>query len=268
MGLIFSTTSELVSAFELDSGRGCIAIIGAGGKTTLMYALAKSLVKKGKRVISTTSTKIFPPNRDESPRLILIERMFPKTDQIMQKIQIEKHITIGLRIDEKSGKVLGINTEQLFSMLNLTDYLIIEADGAAGRPIKSPSLTEPVIPDFVDIVIPVIGLDSIFLLANHENVFRLEEFLGITGLTPGSTINVPAIVKLFSHPDGALRNVPINSRIKAFFNKLDKFENIELLSELVRCVLLTTRYEGFKDIISGSLKHKENKFRKYSLCSN
>lgn len=36
------------------------ALVGAGGKTTLMYALAASTVAAGEKVICTTTTKIFP----------------------------------------------------------------------------------------------------------------------------------------------------------------------------------------------------------------
>lgn len=37
------------------------ALVGAGGKTTLMYALARRMADAGRRVVCTTTTKIFPP---------------------------------------------------------------------------------------------------------------------------------------------------------------------------------------------------------------
>ena len=46
----------------LHVGRGVTAIIGSGGKTTLMEQLAKELSKKG-RVILTTTTHIRRPAR-------------------------------------------------------------------------------------------------------------------------------------------------------------------------------------------------------------
>ena len=39
-----------------------ISIVGAGGKTTLMFALARELSNKKGMVITTTTTKIFPPS--------------------------------------------------------------------------------------------------------------------------------------------------------------------------------------------------------------
>ena len=46
----------------LHVGRGVTAIIGSGGKTTLMEQLAKELSKKG-RVVLTTTTHIRRPAR-------------------------------------------------------------------------------------------------------------------------------------------------------------------------------------------------------------
>jgi probable selenium-dependent hydroxylase accessory protein YqeC len=48
-----------------------ISLVGAGGKTSLMFALAKDLQHRKKKVITTTTTKIFQPGPEESPKVIL-----------------------------------------------------------------------------------------------------------------------------------------------------------------------------------------------------
>ena len=50
---------ELAKA--LDVRKGVTAIIGAGGKTTLLLALARELAQAA-RVIVTTTTHIYPPD--------------------------------------------------------------------------------------------------------------------------------------------------------------------------------------------------------------
>jgi replicative DNA helicase len=40
---------------------GIIALVGGGGKTTLMLQMARELSKSGARVIVSTTTHIFPP---------------------------------------------------------------------------------------------------------------------------------------------------------------------------------------------------------------
>ncbi|MDA8406774.1 MAG: selenium cofactor biosynthesis protein YqeC [Deltaproteobacteria bacterium] len=257
---------DLVSALGIDSGSRCVALIGAGGKTSLMYALAESLVGAGKTVISTTSTKIFPPEPHQSPLLSLFADKFPRGDQIIQRLQLFRHITIGLDIDPNSGKVLGVTDQQIYSMLSWADHVILEADGASGRPIKAPIESEPVIPDFTDLVIPVIGLDSMYSKANQENVFRLHEFLRVTGLVHGALITVKEIVELFNHADGALRNVPKNAQVVVFLNKLDKLEKLEILSGLAWQMLTKITDPRLRSVSSGSLKFNRENFTKFIRC--
>ncbi len=245
---------DLVEALEIDPSCRSIAIVGAGGKTTLMYALAKNLINKGKTVISTTSTKIFPPEKNQSGGLILIEDIFSGINDIISQVQALRHLSVGMKFDPISGKLLGVSSDQIFLMLSWADHVIIEADGAAGRPVKSPIATEPVIPDFVDLVIPVIGLDSVLSVANSLNVFRLNEFLRITGLTQNQIIGVPEIVTLFNAPDGALRNIPAQASISIFLNKFDRLNNIEMLTELALKILATVKDHRLKSIVSGTLK--------------
>ena len=48
---------DLFSALALGQ-REHVALVGGGGKTTLMFALAGELLQAGKKVITTTTTKI------------------------------------------------------------------------------------------------------------------------------------------------------------------------------------------------------------------
>ncbi|MCD4678214.1 MAG: hypothetical protein K8S18_19810, partial [Desulfobacula sp.] len=59
-------TNTLIDNLQLNR-RGVISLIGAGGKTSLMFCLAKELENSGKTVLTTTTTKIFMPTPDQSP---------------------------------------------------------------------------------------------------------------------------------------------------------------------------------------------------------
>lgn len=50
-----------------------VGITGSGGKTSLMFLLAKELSKKG-RVLVTTTTKIYEPLKDKYEYLFLTEK--------------------------------------------------------------------------------------------------------------------------------------------------------------------------------------------------
>lgn len=255
---------ELISALEIKPVTRCIALVGAGGKTSLMFKLAKNMLERGQTVISTTSTKIYPPSPNQSQCLLLLgDDFLTGLKQITSKLQHHRHITLGLKIDSITGKVLGLKPEQISSLLSLADHVIVEADGASGRPIKAPNESEPVVPDFVDLVIPIIGLDSVFLPATKENVFRLEEFLHITNLDPGIKITPFEIELLFDHPNGGLRNIPETAKITIFLNKLDMIKDPEIVCELAQRIL-RVRSARIRSVVTGILMSKQNKFTRFN----
>src|SRR4030066_269712 len=57
-----------------------------GGKTTLMFRLAKELIQGGKRVITTTTTKILEPAPDET------ECLFVESDEEKLKEWVRGHV--------------------------------------------------------------------------------------------------------------------------------------------------------------------------------
>ena len=59
-----------LKAFDLPD-RPYVFLIGGGGKTTLMFALAKSLSDGGHSVVTTTSTKIHYPEPRICDRVII-----------------------------------------------------------------------------------------------------------------------------------------------------------------------------------------------------
>ncbi len=48
-----------------------ISLVGGGGKTTLMFALARELATINEFVLTTTTTKILEPSPSETPLLLL-----------------------------------------------------------------------------------------------------------------------------------------------------------------------------------------------------
>ena len=66
--------------------RELITLVGAGGKTTLMFALANELLAGHKKIITTTTTKIYPPEPGQSPALILGGReVFPEIEEVLAR---------------------------------------------------------------------------------------------------------------------------------------------------------------------------------------
>jgi len=120
----------------LEIQTGVTAIIGGGGKTTLMFALAEELKDFG-QVILCTSTKIWRPES--------LPVLTGKDDETLSAgLHASSVVCVGL--DCGDGKLAAPDCS--FSHLaTLAEYVLVEADGAKGLPMKAHAPGEPVIPD-------------------------------------------------------------------------------------------------------------------------
>ncbi len=229
-------TSSLISSFGIHGGECVIALVGAGGKTSLMYALAREMAARHEEVVTTTTTKIFPPRPDQSSCLMLVHED-PTLELLAENLSRWGHVTVGQCL-LPVGKLEGISDTTIGVCMRYADRVLIEADGSAGRPVKAPEAWEPVIPNIADVVIPVVGLDCLGRPATDEWVFRLDRFLEVTGLKEGQAIDAPSIARLLTHSAGALSRVPETARVVPFLNKTDQLADEQELHELVREISL------------------------------
>jgi probable selenium-dependent hydroxylase accessory protein YqeC len=260
--IAYKIFEDLAEAIEIKPKDRCIAVIGAGGKTSLMYFLANILTQKGKSVICTTTTKIFPPCCQQSPKVIFLNDELSGLKEISSEIAMCRHLTVGKTIDSNSGKILGVSNDQILSLTQIADHVIIEADGASGKPIKAPAPYEPVIPGMASIVIAVIGLDALFQPVNSENLFRLENFMKVTNSSPGAMITPDVIGLLSRHPEGLLRNVPDRSTVRVFLNKTDKIADYKFVIESAMQILQNMG-ERITSVVAGTLSGTGRLFRRF-----
>lgn len=139
---------ELAKA--LDVRQGVTAIIGAGGKTTLLLALARELARTA-RVIVMTTTHIYLP--DGFPCLLR-----PCEAEIAAALEKDPCICVGK--PAKEGKLTAADVP-VRNLAELADYVLVEADGAHGRPAKAHADYEPVVPPEANQTILVFGLSAL-----------------------------------------------------------------------------------------------------------
>ena len=134
----------------LQIGRGVTAIIGGGGKTTLMEALAGELSQKGS-VILTTTTHIRRPAQYE---------MLTGADEALVSAALSRsHIVcVGEAAEEGKLRAPQLSIEAL---ARLADFVLVEADGSKGLPLKAHEAHEPVIPSCAQRVVAVAGIDGV-----------------------------------------------------------------------------------------------------------
>lgn len=186
---------------HLGIRKGITAIIGGGGKTTLLMRLGTWYRAFGS-VVLTTSTHIFPPENT------------PLQEVILERIPLGFCIALGTR--NENGK-LSPPLQPFSEIIALSDYVFVEADGSKGLPAKAHAVHEPVIPDQTGCVIAVLGLDAIGCPV-EQSVHRSEILCRKMGLTPDHLFT-PQIAAnlLLSYPN-------ISS---VLLNKADSYTDVE-----------------------------------------
>lgn len=126
---------------------GVTAVIGGGGKTTLLRTLGEELARSGARVILATTTKFLPfPG---------IETVPGGEREIAEALGRRPLVCAAAPWGER-GK-LAESPVPMARLRALADYVLVEADGSAGLPLKAHAPHEPVIPAEAARTILVVG---------------------------------------------------------------------------------------------------------------
>ena len=242
-----------MEAFAIGA-REHVALVGGGGKTTLMFALAEELRRGGKRVITSTTTKVWHREALQYEKVVLVGDDLQWRDKAMEGLNKEGVIFIGHSLLD-SGKVEGISpslADEVYRDSNI-HYLLIEADGSAGHPLKAPAEHEPVIPRSVTMVVAMMSLEAMSARLDEATAFRVEQVSKVTGLVAGDILTPRALAKVFLHPAGLFKGTPAGSRKVVFLNKGDLVKE-ETKVEKLADLLLSDRLKSIERVIVGSLE--------------
>ena len=235
--------------------REVISLVGAGGKTTLMFRLAKELFLSGRKVVTTTTTKILEPTSGETSSLFIDPNEEKIKDFVRQHLNQYRHITIA-RERLGSGKLKGVSPDlvnELWSSQEI-DTIIVEADGAAGRPVKAPRENEPVIPSNTTLVVAILGVDGMERELNGENVFQPERVSKMTGIRIGERLTDEAMAMLMTHPQGIFKGTPSSSRVVSFLNKVD-IPNGVAKAKTIAQKIIEKKHRQIERVVLGQLKN-------------
>jgi probable selenium-dependent hydroxylase accessory protein YqeC len=185
------------------------ALVGAGGKTTTMFRLAAELTTQGKRVITTTTTHIFPPDAGQTEALIFAPTRALLLERAAAALAAHAHITIAAE-PTPEGKLLGLPPAWVTDLRTLPgiETILVEADGAKGRMLKAPAAHEPVIPPGADLVLLLASASVLGQPLNEAIAHRVEQITAVTGLAPGEIITAQALATLATSDHGLLKGLP------------------------------------------------------------
>ena len=224
---------SLKEALGLQSSQ-MVALIGAGGKTTTLFHLAKELRDDGGKVLATTTTKVFKPTKPHVDRLFLVQDVHA-FQQESSKITAPAIIGAGYGIDDE-GKLLGLPSAWLdqLQQSRLFDSILVEADGAASRLFKVPSELEPVVPSSCQLVIWVMAIKILAKPLHPDSVHRAERAVALLDVPQGTPITKEHVLQLVNHPQGCLKGVPASSRKIALINQADSPDDVQKANEVAR----------------------------------
>ncbi len=190
-----------------------VSIVGAGGKSTILFTLGRDLAAPSGRVILTTTTKMAADQ--------ITEPTCWSDDPTEVDRMLEPGRPLFVVTGEVPGKATGPTAESVDRLFLETtaDHLIVEADGARSMSIKAPADHEPVIPDLTTTVIVVVGIDAIGRPIS-EVAFRPDLVAEIAGLKVHDTLTIDRAAAVLLHPDGGMKNIPETARVVMAITKV------------------------------------------------
>lgn len=172
-------------------GTECIAFIGSGGKTTVIFELARE-VKKTAVVTTTTHLGEW--------QIELADKHIVDQDELTTQLNDAHPGVILITGPLKDGRATAISERSLSAVYEFcrksSILLLIEADGSRQKPLKGWADHEPVIPAFVDAIIMVAGLGVLGSPLTEENIHRSKIYSEQSGLQENESISPDAIAKV------------------------------------------------------------------------
>jgi probable selenium-dependent hydroxylase accessory protein YqeC len=221
--------ADLLDELGVQPGQ-CVAVVGAGGKTTLCWRMIQALAQREARAVFTTTTKIWQP----AGGAFDLMRLLPvpvgegwgegnwRTACIASAIEGTPNNSPvpHAGMPTVQTKLIGFTPNDIcdlrhaFPIAQSTPHFtfIVEADGARGLRLKAPADNEPMIPPCAEVVCVVASLDAIGRPLDDRTVHRADRVARITRAMPGSMITASMIVDVLCHSEGGLKSMPTHAQ--------------------------------------------------------
>ena len=233
----------------LDIPIGVTAFIGAGGKSELIGAVAKTLPGN----VLICSSYFYYPVRGTA--FLSLSDIDPEIETEKLKILLsENHVVCTGQMMTGTGK-LGPSTLTIDELRQLAQYVLVEADASHGYPIKAHTDDEPRLPERPDLVVRVVSAagfgQPIQEAVDHPDIFQL-----LTGCAPDAIARPDLVAKSINNErlplerPGKKQNLYFGKRI--FINHVDTKERLQQAS-------IFAEVSKQERIVAGSLAHNAYK---------
>jgi len=204
-----------------------MAFVGAGGKTTALFRVARELLtasfneRSFETILVTTTTHLGAWQSGKADHFVTVN----SSSDIAHLDQVLPKGVVLITGQEKDNLLDGLTPRLIQRVRSLAEGhnlpLLIESDGSHACPLKAPAAHEPAIPDFTKSVVVVAGLQGLGKPLTKEWVHRPEIFVELSGLHPGEKVTGNALVKVLLNKEGGLKNIPSGARRIVLLNQAD-----------------------------------------------
>jgi molybdenum cofactor cytidylyltransferase len=190
-----------------------ISIVGAGGKSTVLFTLGRELAQAGCRAILTTTTRMA---RDQ-----VTEPACWSIDPSAAEGSLSAGSSLFVAVATVPGKVTGPTPDGVNRLFLETtaDYVVVEADGARSMSVKAPAGHEPVIPDQSTLVIVVAAIDAVGRRIDQV-AHRPERVAALAGTTESDVLSISRLASVLMHADGGLKSIPEKARVAVVITRV------------------------------------------------
>ena len=221
--------ANIVEALGLAPSGELVAIVGGGGKSSLMFALASQLTGRG---VMTTTTRIFSEQMSSAAEVCTLS----DADWRARLDAFESGLLVVGRVEGE--RAVGVPPELPAEMLAhpRVDWVVVEADGSRMLPVKAPAAHEPAIPVGTTLLVPVVGIDALSKPI-AQIAHRPERVSAIAGLTVEDTLTPAALARLITSPEGGLKGAASAGRTAVLINKVESAAECALAREVAKTIL-------------------------------
>ncbi|MEW6243132.1 MAG: selenium cofactor biosynthesis protein YqeC [Bacillota bacterium] len=194
-----------------------VSFVGAGGKTTSMLTLAAELAPRGTLLVTTT-TRMW--NLREHPARL------GSAASLLSQLPPAGRINVfasGAELSGEREKLTGIAPQDvdLLAGSGCFDWILVEADGAAGRLFKAPASHEPVVASSTTMLVMVFAADILGKPLTDQHVHRLDHVVRCARQPEGSRITAGTVLGVLSHPEGGRKRKPPRAKAVVLCTRTD-----------------------------------------------
>ena len=223
----------------LEAHAGIVCAVGAGGKKSVLYQLAR---EHPGPVALTATVHIteFPADLGTDP-------------VIGEDADLEARVLAAAasravayaRSSDKPGRHAGVPAATIRRIHDAGGFAatFVKADGARMRWIKAPATDEPILVPAADLVIPVVSARAIGEPLSERVAHRIDRVADVTGIAPGELLTPEAVGRLLASEQGALQHAG-GARVAPVINMVDNDDKEEMARAAAHAALaMTSRFD-------------------------